>query len=205
MSSTDAEIQLVAFDLGGVMFAEGTGAFISTFPADEQAVVREILKGPESMQLRRGRLAEDEFWSWAEPNLPAGWTVPSFRRGWYDAYARDEQIFSIVARMASRTRLAVFSGNVRSRVEYLDQRDPFRHFFDTEIFSYEVGWTKPEPEFVDAFLSAVDCPPEAIAYVDDKSAALAPALDRGVHGVLYRAPDIATVITTLEGLGLSTS
>ena len=34
----------LAVDLGGVMFAEGTGAFVASFPEDEQELVRSLLR-----------------------------------------------------------------------------------------------------------------------------------------------------------------
>lgn len=45
-------------------------------------------------------------------------------------------------------RVVVFSGNIRSRVAFLEQRYGFRRLFDLECWSYDAGVSKPDPRFL---------------------------------------------------------
>lgn len=205
MSGTKDEssnIEWVAFDLGGVLFAEGTGAFIRTFPEDQRDLVSEILKNPYSKDLRRGLVAESVFWREVEPRLPPGWDVERFRTSWYDAYTLDVEMLELVRTLVGKVRLAIFSGNIESRVRYLDAKHDFRRLFEREIYSYAHGSTKPDPGFVDVLLHELDCAPARIAYIDDKQKALDPAEALGVNGILYRSGDIANVTRRLASLGV---
>jgi len=196
-------IDVIAFDLGGVLFAEGTSGFIATFPPAEQERVAGILKSPFSKDLRRGKVDEDEFWRSAEGDLPAGWEPKAFRDAWYDAYIVDEGLFDLVKRLnAAGQRIVVFSGNIRTRIEHLDRKYAFRRYFADEIYSYEEGFTKPDPGFVDVLLERCGVAPESIAYIDDKQSALAPALARGVKGILYRNGQADTLASELAALGV---
>lgn len=195
-------IEWVAFDLGGVLFAEGTGAFVSTFPEDQRDLVDEILRNPFSKDLRRGLVAESVFWSAVADKLPPGWDVERFRTAWYDCYELDVAMQNLVRSLHGRVRLAVFSGNIASRVRYLDEKYDFRRYFEREIYSYDHGSTKPDPAFVDVLLRELNCTPQRIAYIDDKQSALDPALARGVEGILYRSGDTANVTRRLTSLGV---
>ena len=201
MTTNDSKIEWVAFDLGGVLFAEGTGAFIRTFPEEQRDLVSEILRNPYSKDLRRGLVAESVFWEAAETKLPEGWDPERFRTGWYDAYTLDAPMLRLVQRLHGHVRLAIFSGNIGSRVRYLDEKYGFRRFFEREIYSYDHRSTKPDPAFVEVLLRELGCAPEAIAYIDDKQSALDPALARGVNGILYRSGDMANVTQRLASLG----
>ena len=180
-------------DLGGVLFAEGTGAFVRSFPAAQQAAVRDLLRSPAAMDLRRGRLDERTFWRGCASRLPEGWDVDRFRDGWYGAYAPNEEIFDWVRSVKGTISLTIFSGNIRSRVEWLHERNPFRDLFDEEVWSFEHGTTKPEPAFPRALLRVLGVPARDIFYIDDKPAPLAAAADLGVSGFLYSPGRVATL------------
>jgi len=197
-----SSIEWVAFDLGGVLFAEGTGAFVRTFPPEQRDLVNEILKNPYSKDLRRGLVAESVFWSHAADRLPPGWDVEGFRTAWYDAYTLDEAMLNLVRELHGRVPLAVFSGNIASRVRYLDEKYEFRRYFEREIYSYDHAATKPDPGFVDTLVRELDCTPSAIAYIDDKQSALDPALALGINGILYRSGDTDNVTRRLASLGV---
>jgi HAD superfamily hydrolase (TIGR01509 family) len=177
-------IQLVAFDLGGVLFTDGMKVLVEQLPPGDREAVRALLKSEPSRELRRGRIDDATFWSWAASQLPAHLDPLAIRDAWYAAYTPVPEMFALAERLRPHVRLAAFSGNIRSRIEQLDARTPFRHLFDLEVYSFDHGTTKPEPDFVDAFLRLAAVPPSAILYLDDKESALAPARARGVHCLL---------------------
>ncbi len=145
------------------------------------------------MAWRRGHIDEAAFWNATAAELPRGWTAQTFREAWYDAYTPNEEIFSWVEELQGKISLAIFSGNVRSRVEWLEARRPFRGYFDKEIWSFEHGTTKPEPTFARALLTVLDTSSENVLYVDDKVSALQAGQDLGINGFLYQPGDVATL------------
>ena len=185
----------LAIDVGGVLFRDGAGAFVASLPEPDRRAAERIIRSPAAMALRRGQIDEDVFWSRAAEDLPRGYTAQTFREAWYDAYAPNDEIFRWVEELQGQISLAIFSGNIISRVEHLEARRPFRRYFCKEIWSYDHGATKPEPAFVRSLLRVLDTSPSTIFYVDDKSSALRAAQDLGVNGFLYRPGDVATLKT----------
>jgi len=183
----------VALDVGGVLFSDGANVFINSLPAPAQTRARALIRSPSAMALRRGQIDEATFWKAADGHLPTGWTARAFREAWYTAYEPNEEIFDWIERLHRRISLAIFSGNVFSRVDFLEARRPFRRYFDKEVWSFEHGATKPEPAFARALLTVLDTSPERVFYVDDKLAPLQVAEGLGVNGFLYREGDVATL------------
>ncbi len=186
------------------MFANGTRALgRSELLRPEHRGVVALLRTPEARALRAGTMPEEEFWRWIAPKLPAGLSADALREAWYASYTPDREIFRLLRELHDAgVALVAFSGNIRSRVEYLDARHDFRRLFTHEVWSYEHGATKPDPRFVDALLQVLACPAPEIAYVDDKDSALAPALERGIRGIRYDAGEIAPLRRALRELGL---
>ena len=87
-------IKAVVFDLGGVLFAEGKSVAVERLEKEhgyQREIVRRILVSPKSMDLRKGLIKDDEFWSWAQARLPAGYDALLIKKAWYDAYELVEE------------------------------------------------------------------------------------------------------------------
>jgi FMN phosphatase YigB (HAD superfamily) len=111
-------------------------------------------------------------------------------------------MLDLVRRLKSRYALVVFSGNIKSRVDYLDAKYDFRKHFDREIYSFDYGLNKPDGAFVDVMLTEVGCRPGEIVYIDDQASAAAPALARGVNTLIYKRGEIRKLKESLSRLGI---
>ncbi len=172
------KVEVVAVDVGGVLFSDGSGELLRRAPE-----LTEILRGPCARQLKCGQIGSAAFWRWACERMPRGWDVARVRSAWFAAYHPVRAIHELVAALripCPRPRIVAFSGNFAERVTWLEHRFPFRHLFDSEVWSHEVGHTKPSPEFVDALIAHVAVQPSQIVYLDDKPSAFAPARERGM-------------------------
>lgn len=196
-------IEAFVFDLGGVIFADGSRVLEESFSGEDRARVRAVVHSSEAKRLRRGLMTDEDFWRWAAPRLPARLDADGFRRAWYDCYELDRDIWRLIERLHGSYLLGIFSGNIRSRVEYLDRKYDFRRWFDVETYSYDHRMSKPDPAFVEAMLADVGRPPSRIVYLDDRESCLAPAVRRGVHGVLYARGEIRPVRERLGALGVA--
>lgn len=201
-------IQGIAFDLGGVLFEDGTKVLLQELDAAHRDRVQEILRSRPARDLRSGTMAEDDFWHWCEGQLRADeipMTSSELRSRWYEAYRVDESMHDLLRRLAGRYFCIAFSGNVKTRIEVLDAKHPFRRYFDLEVYSYEAGSTKPEPSFVETLLQRVELhglEPHRLAYIDDKETALAPARSRGVNTILHRTGETQATVSRLRQLGI---
>ena len=193
-------IKAIAIDLGGVLFAEGKSVAIEALYKKygyDKSVVMNLLTSAESVKLRKGLMTDDEFWCWAQASLPQAYNAQRIRAAWYDGYVIDEAIFALVKKLNQRFTVIAFSGNIKSRIEYLDNKYKFRKYLDKEVYSYDYHLDKPQREFVEAMIKTADCRPDEILYIDDEKTATVPAQELGIHSILYRGEGVKELQTKL--------
>lgn len=198
-------IKAVVFDLGGVLFAEGKTMAIERLALEHgyrREIVNRVLTSGMAMELRRGKIADDQFWDWARQQIPAGYDAALIQQAWYEGYVLDDNIRALIESLRGRYRLIAFSGNVKSRVDYLEKKYRFRHLFDLEIYSFDYQVTKPERRFVEIMIEKSSCPPQQIAYIDDNDGYAAPARELGVRVVIYQRGKLAKLKAELAQLGV---
>jgi len=198
-------IKAIAMDLGGVLFFEGKAVAMERlqmkYGYDPQEV-KKILRSPQSMDLRRGDMEDEAFWSWARQVLPEGYDAERIRQEWYDGYVLDEAMFALLKGWEGKYMRIAFSGNVKSRVEYLDKKYDFRQHFDLEVYSFDHHLMKPDKEFVEAMIRASKVYANEIAYLDDAEECLIPARELGVKTVLYQTGDMSALQEALVVCGI---
>jgi HAD superfamily hydrolase (TIGR01509 family) len=200
-----AMIKVIVIDLGGVLFAEGKSIAIDKLSREygyDRDLVRKILSSGQSMDLRKGLISDETFWNWVQKQIPQGYDAATIAKQWYDGYVLDQEVLALIKALKGKYRLVAFSGNIRSRVQYLDQKYRFRKTFDLEIYSFDYHLTKPEGEFVEVMLRSVGCEPHEIVYVDDNQDYARPAADRGVNVVIYSTGEIDKLRIELRRLGV---
>lgn len=199
-------IKAVVFDLGGVLFSEGKAVAMERLAKEhgyQKDAVRKILVSPQSVELRKGLISDDEFWDWAQTQLPSGYDARVIQRVWYDGYILDEDIFKLIKRIRGRYQIIAFSGNVRSRVDFLEEKYRFRHLFGQEIYSFDYHVTKPDRNFIDILLAKSGCRPEKMAYIEDNDAYAQPARAAGINVLIYRRGRIRELENDLRSLGVT--
>lgn len=199
-------IKSVVVDLGGVLFAEGKGVALEKLAAAhgyDQKLVGAILSSPQSILLRKGLLSDADFWRWAERQVPADYDCRLIQQEWYSGYVLDDDVYQLVAELRKKYFIIAFSGNIQSRIAFLEERYHFRHLFHLEIYSFDLHMTKPQPEFVEAMIGKSGARPEEIVYIDDNDAYAAPARALGVKVIIYRRGEIARLRRELRQLGVS--
>lgn len=199
-------IKVIAFDLGGVFFAEGKSVAVKKLSKEhgyEEGVVLKLLKCHKSLELRKGLISDEEFWNWVQEQLPSGYDAQLIKKEWYDGYVLDTDILNLVKSLKGNYKLMVFSGNIKSRVEYLDKKYDFRKYFDVEVYSHDFHLCKPEREFVEAMIKESGVNPDEIAYVEDDERSSAEALNFGVKAIIYSRGKIRELKEELRKLGVT--
>ena len=196
-------IKAVVVDLGGVLFSEGKSVALeklATTHGYDRKLVGAIMASPESILLRKGLLSDADFWQWAQQQLPSEYDGRLIQREWYDGYMLDQEIYQLIASLRKTYLIIAFSGNIKSRVAYLEDKYHFRHLFDTEVYSFDFHMTKPEPEFVEVMIKKSAVRPAEIVYIDDNDSYAQPARELGVNVLIYGQGDTETLRHELKRL-----
>jgi HAD superfamily hydrolase (TIGR01509 family) len=199
------KIRAIVFDLGGVLFSEGKRVALerlSKHYAYRQDLVSKILLSSQSLDLRRGLLTDEQFWSWAQRQLPSGYDAEVIKREWYGGYLLDEDILGLIKKLKEKYRLVAFSGNIKSRIAFLEKKYAFRELFDVEIYSFDHHLTKPDRKFTAIMVRECGCRPEEIIYIDDNEKYVWPAQELGVQVLIYSRGDVAKLKRQLRALGV---
>ena len=199
-------IRAIVFDLGGVLFSEGKSVAVERLAKERgyrKEIVLRMLTSPESVELRKGLITDEAFWRWAQHELPAGYDAQLVRQAWYDGYILDEDILKLIKRLKGKYAIIAFSGNVRSRVDFLEEKYRFRHLFDKEIYSFDYHLTKPDKNFIDVLLTKSGCRPEEIAYIEDNDSYAQTAREAGINVPIYRRGSIRDLEDDLRRLGVN--
>ncbi|MBI1996607.1 MAG: HAD-IA family hydrolase [Deltaproteobacteria bacterium] len=198
-------IRAIVFDLGGVLFSEGKSVALEKLAAAhgyERRLVGAILSSPESIQLRKGLIPDEDFWQWAQQRLPSGYDSRLIQQEWYNGYVLDKDIYELIASLQKKYSMIAFSGNIKSRVAFLEEKYHFRHLFDIEVYSFDFHMTKPEPEFVRVMIERSGARPEEIVYIEDNESYAKPARDLGVNVVIYQRGEIERLRQELRRQGV---
>lgn len=132
-----------------------------------------------------------------------GYNAQLIQQEWYNGYLIDEDVFGLVKKLKGKYALIAFSGNIKSRVRFLDQKYDFQRWFDREVYSFDYRVSKPEREFFEALIKAAGCSPRDIICVDDNPKNEANARALGITVVLYHRGAIKKLIDDLGRLGVS--
>jgi len=198
-------IKTVVIDLGGVLFSEGKSVVLEKLAkvhGYDRKLIGAILSSPESISLRKGLMSDEDFWQWAQQQLPSNYDSRLIQQEWYESYILDQDVYELIASLRKKYSIIAFSGNIKSRIDFLEAKYRFRHLFDIEVYSFDFHLTKPEREFVEIMIEKSGVRPEEIVYIDDNDSYAKPARELGVNVIIYRRGESSRLQQELRRYGL---
>lgn len=186
-------IKTLVFDLGGVYFTPGSFLAIEKikeiYDINDDELIREIFSdkpNSEANLLRRGLMTIDEF----EEKLFSKLNIKEKQKQhtryiWFGSYCVHYGIENLVRKLKNNYRLVIFSGNIRERVEYLDNYSGFLKYFDDAVFSYDYQTNKDNIEFYKELTKHIDCEPSQAIVIDDEKKNILMARSLGFKGIHY--------------------
>ena len=186
-------IKTLVFDLGGVYFTPGSYLAIEKikeiYDIENVSVLKEIfsdIPNSEGNLIRRGLITIEEF----EERLFLKLNIQNkdkdhIRYIWFGAYCLHYGIEQIVKDLKKNYRLVIFSGNIRERVEYLNQKCDFLKYFDDAVFSYDYNTNKDEIEFYKELVKHIECKPSEAILIDDEKKNIQMARSLGINGIHF--------------------
>ena len=185
-------IKAIIFDLGGVLFTNGTKKFVNSISKRhgiEREKVEEIMNGDLGTLYREAKITRDEFWERALNELNINESVDKLEQEWIDGYELIEGTKTLIQELSKKYKIYFLSDNVKERVSKINERYNFMDWFEDGVFSHEVGVRKPNPEIYKITLSKINTKPEEAVFIDDKPEMLAPAQETGMLTFLFESPE----------------
>ena len=195
--------RVVLFDLGGVVVelggVEELGALVGE--TREEEIWRRWLECPWVRRFERGQCSTDEF----TRGMVETWSLPIGPDQFLEVFQRwPRGLFpgaeELLRRLAGRVHCACFSNTNACHIDY--QLDAFRirELFDEHYFSNQIGLVKPDREAYEHVVSALDCAPEQILFLDDNRINVDGALAVGLDA--HRVQGIEAARLLLEERGI---
>lgn len=185
-------IKAVIFDLGGVLFTNGTREFISKLSSKKHIdpkIVKDVIDGELGSKYRTGKITRDEFWNEAKKTLNINEATDELERQWIDEYKLIEGTKNLLDQLSRKYKVYYLSDNVRERINKIDQKYNFLKWFDGGVFSHEVGVRKPDPKIYEIVLSKAAVLASEALLIDDKLTSLPPAEELGMRTILFTNPE----------------
>ncbi|MFW9772844.1 MAG: HAD-IA family hydrolase [Candidatus Thorarchaeota archaeon] len=169
-------IDTIIFDLGGVYFTKGTMLALEKFNDIYNISYKDLfqffgdIQGSEGYLIRLGLITMDDF----EERFFSKFKIEEnnkkiIRYIWFGSYVPHYGMKEIIQQLkAEGYNLVIFSGNIRERVEFLDQRYNFLKYFDKAVFSYDLKKNKSNPAFYKELANQVGCKPQESIFIDDE-------------------------------------
>ena len=186
-------VKAIIFDLGGVLFTNGTAAFVKKIVVrygQKETTVRDVLDGKLRSLYRDAKISRDEFWKEAKEALGFHEDTKELESEWIASYELIEGTKKIIKALAKTYNVYFLSDNVRERVEQLEQKYHFLSLFSGGIFSHEVGMRKPDPRIYRMILELARVSPHEAIYIDDKPGFLIPAQKIGMTTFVFTNPEL---------------
>jgi HAD superfamily hydrolase (TIGR01509 family) len=188
------KLPTVIFDLGGVYFTDGTDRAI-TIISDKYSIdkreVTDIFRGEVGLTYRENKITIEEFWNVAKKR----WNIEreptdKLAQIWHEGYVPIEGVKKIVMQLKKEgIELLYLSGSTKERVEYLESKYCFLQHFKDGVFTFLVGVRKPASAPYQCLLRKASNHSENCILVDNTQKYLVPAIELGMHTILYKDPD----------------
>lgn len=185
------KIKVIIFDLGGVVFENGSQKAIKHLKnkySFSDSFLEKMFYGKEALDFRAGELKPAQFWQFIDSVLPSesGLSAANVRDIWYNFYIPPKGMFDLIRRLKQNYKLGIISGNIKERVEFLDQKYDFRRHFDFEVYSFDVGANKPNPILYEKALDKANMDASNCLYIDNCPEHLEPAKRLGMQIILFK-------------------
>ncbi len=186
-------IKTLVFDLGGVFFTKGTILAIEKIidmyeiKNKNRHLLRTFFRDGDKNEgnlVRLGLITMDEF----EEKLISKFNLADgnhIRNLWFGSYVPNYKMEELIIELGKKYRLVVFSGNVRERIEFLENRYNFGKLFDDFVYSFDYQKNKNDIEFYRELLNHIECDPSEAILIDDERKSVKYGQSVGLNTIVY--------------------
>lgn len=153
-----------------------------TMPADQLLdAVREDL-----VDLELGRTEPDEFLERASKKIGYSGELAYLRESLEEVFELNQPMADLIqAESEKGTPLYLLSNTNDIHIPYLIDKYPVFEYFDQPIYSFEVGFMKPDPRIFEETIAQLSIRPEDTIYIDDLPENCEAGAAAGFHAICY--------------------
>lgn len=185
-------IKAIIFDLGGVLFINGTKKFIMSLSKKyniDLEKARDVIDGGVGTLYRENKISRDEFWERALKELLIEEDSDRLETEWINGYDLIEETKELILELKKKYKIYYVSDNAKGLSSKLNEKYDFRSWFDDGILAYEAGVRKPHPLIYEMLMHKAKLSPNEAIYIDDKKDNLFPSKEMGMQTILFESPE----------------
>lgn len=187
-------IKAITFDLDGVYFTEDSfKKFKSIFPtnnSDPDFVEHVLKKSDEMMNFKKGIMTEVDYWGYVNQSFGQNLSIDQITKLLMEAYSTNQNVVDYVKKVRSEgIKTCICTNNFPTRINALNKKFNFLSDFDVQVFSYEVGFNKPDPNIFQTLIDRSGVQPNELFYADDNQSCIDSALSLGINAIVYTTFD----------------
>ena len=183
--------KIILLDLDGIVIRPRHKYFSVRYSEDHGVPLKDILpffKG-EYKKAARGETTIKEVlpaylskWRWKG-------SVEEFLNYWFDSERTlDENVLGVVRDLRNMgNKIYLVSDNEVERGKYIMEKLGLKNEFDGGFFSFDLGYTKGEPEFFQKVLNKLNLKPQDLEYWDDDPKNVEVAKEVGINAKVYNS------------------
>ncbi len=128
-----------------------------------------VLALSEEMKLFKAwKMSEEEYWNYVKNELELDFSNEEIYKRLRESYEVNDKVEKLAKDLKAKWyKIGVCSNNFPTRIRELDIQFHFLENFDVHIFSYEIGFMKPDPRIFEVLIEKSRMKPEKIIYSDD--------------------------------------
>jgi len=199
------EIKYIFFDIGGVLYTldyesvwNGFYEYCNKPLNDIQNVLysEDIFVGFET-----GKITSYEYYRSVTERLDCSMSFNKFKRIWNSILLKRDHMFELILKLKDYVNILLLSNT--NEINALAMKDDLSKITNNYVYSYEVGFMKPDRRIYEIALEKINVDPENIIFVDDREQNIEAAKHLRIHSYLYR--NIGNISAYLEDYGICLS
>ena len=202
VSAQATMIKAIIFDLGGVLFTNGSTKFVEYLNKKshlDKEDIHKLLFGELGNSYRLGTISKEDFWETLINKLNLKESAETLEDEWINGYELISETKDLIDELSKKYKVYFLSDNAKERVERLNKKHNFTDWFLDGVFSHEVGVKKPDLKIYKMALRKTGVAAQKAIFIDDLPENLPPAAKLGMTTILFTSPeDLRKNLSELE-------
>ncbi len=155
-------------------------------PKMDWALEKHPLLTPLAKEFFHGNVSEDEYVRDVVAKYPqigeAEWLKTHIRENFVEVEGTREIVIQL---RKLGYKLSILSNHSKEWIDYCEEKFNFEELFDTRVYSYEIGTSKPDPRTYKAVLDQLKATPDTCLFIDDSEINVGAAKVLGFATILF--------------------
>jgi len=182
-------IRAVCFDLDGLFFTEHSFRDFKIRISDQtnqSDLIDDVFHGSMMSDFKTNIITEETYWSHVRQTLEVTLTNEEIFKMLRESYVVNAHVKRYVCKLREAGYITCLcSNNFITRIRELEEEFSFLRYFDTKIFSYDIGVLKPNIKIFQALVEQCEVNASEIVYSDDSESNLSGAKELGIHTFIF--------------------